>query len=251
MAFATVDKKDGLINGETGSTGAWDETHAGGNACQNFAEILGPGWDLVPGGGPAIFDYDENRWMTCTTAYIDETQKLEVIADIELYVREHLDGTKVYFHIADDTVTSLSADITGSLSTNHTGMWIGLCKRGDVLPEDSWGPNDGPIYFDAGMSNKAAQLVWKKDGLGRNILGSPIPLLIQYSEAGLPWRTIAKADSESQWSQGVGNLWGYYWRTTLGPCTHPFRFRFTITPPPHPQDGRYELDPTVVLSPGL
>jgi hypothetical protein len=246
-AMATVGKPDGLINGKNGGTGYFNENHMPNGVCDNFVEVSGA--YEFNGGNVAIFDYDDNTWVNCGENFVAENQPLEVICDIEMYVREHIDGTKIYFHIGDgEYVDTMSATVGGWFSSNN-GQYIGLSKT--VEP---WGALDGPTYYDPTYTNKAAELKFQTDGLGRTAAKTPIPLVIEFSDdGGANWRKIVNSPtSQDTWSGGTGGLWGYYWLVANGdPCYHPFAFRFTIDPIYHQPDGRYHLDPVVVVAPAL
>jgi hypothetical protein len=252
-AWATMGTADGLINGPLGGTGYFNEIHVGGTATSaNFVETSGA-WDLNAGNF-VVFDYDDNTWINSAGAFVQEQNPLAVRCDIEMYAREHLDATNIYFHIGDGETNGAAGPVmtayVGGWFKSNNGQWIGITK------DNMWGATDGPKYVNGAWTNKAAELKFTKDGLGRTTptaADTPIPLEIAFNDAGdgQNYRVIA-ATGNAIWDAGTGGNWGYYWLVNGGlPSFQQYTFRFRITPKYHQGDGRYDLDPTVVLTPAL
>jgi hypothetical protein len=250
-AYATVGQPDGYINGMTGGTGYFAEDHSPNGCCDNFVEKSNP-----MSSGLVIFDYDDNTWVVCGETFWEEQTDISVVLDIEMYCRETLEATDIYFHVGDgEAVTQMSTTVNGSISTNN-GQYLGLTKVG-------WTSTDGPTAL--GGSGRCEQLAFVTDGFGRDKAWfetnqpqntpNDIPLTIEFSDdGGTTWRKIygTTAGPNDGWSDGTGGLWGYWWLVANGePCTHDYQFRFTADLVEHEHDGRYELDPLFVVEPYL
>jgi hypothetical protein len=250
-AWASTGLPDGLINGKTGGTGYFPvPSHLPNGVCNNFVETT-VAWDLN-GGNVVIFDYDDNTWVNCGQNFVAEQNPLKVVCDIEMYAREHLDATDIYFHIGDgENVTLMQATVHGWFKSNN-GQFIGITK------DNVWTQNDGPKYVNPAYNNKAAELKFKTDGLGRTTVtpnnnNDPIPLKIYFRDVSMVWRLVSGAPgSNDVWDAGTGGNWGYYWLVDEGrPSFQQYDFLFEISPKYHQGDGRYELDPVVTLAPAL
>jgi len=237
LAYADTGKVDGLINLEGGSQGSssWSyhpNVHLPHGACETFAELNGGGsWS-------GIYDYDDYKWF-CETSTGE--QNISITCDIEMYCTVTLDKTDVYFHIAQPT-TYMEAIITGSLMSNN-GQYLGIIIPGQsekvLIPEN-------PV------------LVFQEDGFGRTLANmstqakaehADIPLSLEFRYYdGTSWSSW----DTGQWEWGNNNQdLAWWWGGVPMASSHGFQIKVDIKPMEHQGDGRYVVDPIVVLAPVL
>jgi len=193
--------------------------------CQSYYEVANP---YTATG--YIYDPSTYSWVCGTST---GTDLITITCDIEMYMSMNLEGSDVYFHIADDR-QYMEALINGSLSSN----------------------NGQHLFVSDDLGNKDLdQLEYVVDEFGRDIAymnskgyDTTIPVEWYLKEP------LDPAYRPGQWSEGGNNgqLHGYQWLLSNGdPCTHPFIIKIVIRPGFHQPDGRYEMDPLVTCAPVL
>lgn len=251
VAYATPSMDDGLsYNGANGASGYFDgvATRAGTPAGTYPNLLTSPtslGWSAQDSplvtyvstkGGfslSGIYDYDDLTWIT-TGGPSGESMSLKVICDVEQWVRETLSANEVYFHLGNEDAHVMNAYLSGSMASNN-GQYVGLAKTG-------WLVGDRP---DADV------LKFVADGFGRtkaSFSGAFVPTDIPIAYA----LDQGSGFVAGNWSPGNGDEYGYWWLIGSGlPGTYSYTFRLQITPKSLQEDGRYYLDPDVVVMPAL
>ncbi len=185
------------------------------------------------------WDGDDAAWVP--TSGTGDTG-LEVTAYVELYASQTQE-TKAVFHWGQPPFGALNASLDGSLTSNHP-CWVGIRKDG---------------WVQADELTKASNLVFQKDFWNRS--GPVATPAFPGTSTGdttadipLEWnmRVGSGAYDPMDWSGGVGSAnWGWYSGGRLPVGSTSYRFKITATPDPYQADGKYTLDPEVIVVPDL
>lgn len=199
-------------------------------------QIGNPATNWVQAGGNfsnvVIWDHDDSQWMVVSGTF--PIPDLSVTCDIELRVEE-TGQTDLYFHVGDTGQPVPAGFLNWNLSQNHP-CWVGITKS-------TWTATDGP------PDGVGANLFFDNDGpLGYGILGADvgdgkIPFDVYYSLDG-------GGDVLAAYTEGVGG-WGYWSPDRVPACDHYGYWKFVLDVELHEADGRYLLDPVMVVVPGL
>lgn len=247
-AYASTSTADGLSwNPDTGGTGYFSNPAAAYPGA--LASRVSDGWNVEDDplatyvsykGGfslSGIYDYDDYKWITTGGPSPEETN-LTVICDVEMWVRETLGANEVYFHLGNQNAVPMNAYLGGTLQSNN-GQYVGLASS-------KWG---------SGNKAKADNLVFLADGFGRTKAwfetnqptNVPPDIPIAYA------LDQGSGYTAGSWSGGNNNQdWGYWWLIGGGQeGSFSYTFRLAIAPKSYQEDGRYYLDPDVVVMPAL
>jgi hypothetical protein len=195
-------------------------------------------------GGPGTWSgiYDTTHGWGSETA-TGNGANLTVSADVELFAIQTWDNTGVYFHKAD-TSTPPPVVLNGTLTGNH-GEWIGLEAKNEHNVSL-------PINLLSRVANYRLTAVTKGD--------YTIPLVWEMRDSVGSGYSAWKAPEATDTMGADGTLHAAYWwllgngtpGTTAGAAgAYLYQFQCTAQMTQLQQDGRYELDPTIVVSPEL
>lgn len=184
------------------------------------------------------WDNDDSRWVPATGVGGDDG--LVVEAYVELYASQ-AQQTKAVFHWGAPPFAAQTAVLKGHIVQNHP-CWVGIRK-------DGWLQGD---------ETQASQLAFEKDGFGGTAAkpddqGFGEALGDDVSPISLEWKIkVGNTLAEMDWSGGVGAAnWGWYSPGRIPVGAVDYEFQVTATPNPYQADGKYTLDPAVILVPDL
>jgi hypothetical protein len=170
-----------------------------------------------------------------------DQSNLQIKADVELFCSQTWDSTGVYFHKADIN-TPPPAVMSGTLTSNH-GEWIGLVV-------------DDPAKMDMFK-------IWRADDYRLNPLAvkdNPITLVWEMHDsvnAGWsPWKLPESINSPGADNTIATAVWWLLGNNTPGSSAgaagaYQYQFQCTAQMAALQEAGRYELEPTIVVSPEL
>ena len=221
VVSASAAMAEGLNTG----TGSWTSTYSeanGGAGSWNGIYDTTHGWGYQTSSG--------------------NTANLTVAADVELFCSQTWANTGVYFHKADAT-NPPPVLLPGTLTSNH-GEWIGLVA-------------DAPV--GAGIFNLQRKYNYRLDLVA--VKGDfNIPLVWEMRDSvnlgWSPWKAPESIDTAGADGTIPTAVWWQLGNNTPGSSAgqagaYQYEFQCTAQMSALQQDGRYELDPAVVVSPEL
>jgi len=230
LAFAASGQEDGWAgsplagagpNGEAGTTRAywtnWVATSGQGNW---------QGW----------WDNDDSRWVPVG---VGGDTGLVVEAYVELYASQTQQTTAV-FHWGQPPFAAMNAVLAGNMVSNHP-CWVGIRKDGWVQ----------------GNQDKASKLhqVAAFGGTGPKPNDGPYaPLGDDTADIPLTWlmNVNGGAYAAMQWTGGTNQSnWGWYSAGRVPVGANSYNFLIQATPAAYQADGKYEIDPDVIVVPDL
>ncbi len=185
------------------------------------------------------WDADDGDWVPT----VGGDDGLEVTAYVELYASQEQENEAI-FHWGLPPFGAQSVALNGTIVSNHP-CWVGIRKDG---------------WVEADETTKGSNLVFQKDFWDRTgpvtspvVSGASdlsdttadIPITFDMDVAGGGYYPM-------NWSGGVAAAnWGWYSDGRLPAGTVNYSFKITATPDAYQADGKYELDPQVVVVPDL
>jgi len=166
---------------------------------------------------------------------------LTVAADVELFCSQTWENTGVYFHKADAT-NPPPVVLPGTMTSNH-GEWIGLVA-------------DAPV--GAGIFNLERKYDYRLNLVTKGDFNIPLVWEMRDSVGSgwSPWKAPEAIDTAGADGTIPTAVWWLLGNNTPGSSggqagAYQYEFQCTAQMSQLQQDGRYELDPAVVVSPEL
>jgi hypothetical protein len=189
------------------------------------------------------WDADDNGWVPAAGGGGDDG--LKVTAYVELYASQ-TQVNEAIFHWGTPPFVALNVDLNGTIVSNHP-CWVGIRKAG-------WQEADVAKASKLSLSGPGGRDFWGRTtgvsspnfpGVSTGDSASDIPIAFSMSVGPSPFYAM-------DWSGGVGSAnWGWYSPGRLPVGTTNYQFRITATPSPYQSDGKYTLDPQVIVVPEL
>jgi hypothetical protein len=234
MAMAAANQDDGWAGYPTAG---YDNELTGPSSATDYQT----NWWLASGSttSESWWDGDNSKWIPAGGG----DDGLVVKAYVELYAKQS-QQTNAVFHWGKPPFPAMSAVLNGSIVQNHP-CWVGIRKAG-------WVAGD--------MTGKAAHLGWEKSFAAwpTGVVTSPAfpGTATGDTIADIPLTWAMNVDggeySAMQWTGGVGDAnYGWYSIGRLPVGTHDYNFKITATPNLYQADGKYTLDPQIVVVPDL
>jgi len=226
VVFGAQDQEDGWAGDPDAGSGGISGDYKT-NWVWTGAEESWEGW----------WDNDDGEWVPAGEG---GDVGLTVEAYIELYASQ-TQQTKAVFHWGQPPFAAQSAILEGTVIQNHP-CWVGIRK-------DGWAESD---------NTKAASLGFVEDGFGgkaaKSDAGEYAPLGDTIADIPLTWEMAIAGGSyhAMTWTGGTNaENWGWYSDGRVPVGTVDYFFKITATPDQYQADGKYELDPDVIIVPDL
>jgi len=229
-AYAATPQEDGWAGLGTGGF----ETGLIGNYQTNWTQVGGnqtwQGW----------WDADDSRWVPVDGGGDDG---LVVTAYVELYAGQ-TQKTEALFHWGKPPFAAMSAVLPGSIVSNHP-CWVGI-RKPDW--EQTHQADASALTWDSSFPGWSSGIVTSPVVSGVSVLGdtiAAIPITFAMDVAGGGYYPM-------QWTGGAGSAnWGWYSDGRLPVGTTAYNFKITATPNAYQADGKYTLDPQIIVVPDL
>jgi len=220
-----------------------------------------PSYGVIPATGGytgTITDYQTNWWDVSGSSSwhgwwdvsgwvpaggVGGDDGLTVTAYVELYASTS-QQTNAVFHWGQPPFSPMATVLAGSVVENHP-CWVGIRKANWVEADQAKASH---LSFASTFSN------WNPSGLVTTpvfpgtVTGdtvADIPLTFEMNVDGGAYAAM-------QWTGGVGSAnWGWYSIGRVPVGSHNYSFKITALPNAYQGDGKYVLDPQVIVAPDL